>query len=260
MYTGQAKGGAVRSALGSKGELLRDQRQATPRVMGSSHPLPPCDFLLPPAMVLARRVSLAVAPSGTRIDMVLAVDIPLVAAWASVLATIVVALLEVRSATNATKVQRVVDLHRDLCSGEVGTARRRFSSFTWAHGERLTGRRICHRPTLDEIRPLTGVLGSYRADDDVPAGAHDAKPLDDLYVLLWCFERIETGLTGRALDRAMARQLLSWHAIWWDEATQRFTSDDVDQIRSLRRLARSLESPTLRQRVRRDFEQEAAAS
>jgi hypothetical protein len=71
----------------------------------------------------------------------------------------------------------------------------------WAYGLETTNEPVCYTPTRDEIHPQTGTLRSYRSEDGIPAGTDDAKPMDDLYVLLWCFERIEAGLAGGALDQ-----------------------------------------------------------
>ena len=46
-----------------------------------------------------------------------------------------IALGQLWTGLKATRVQRVIDLHRDLTTGEVGAARDRFTTLMWKHGE-----------------------------------------------------------------------------------------------------------------------------
>lgn len=131
----------------------------------------------------------------------------------SAVAALLVALGQLRVGLHATKVQRVIDLHRDLTTGEVGAARNRLATLLWKHGELLAGRNQCHSPTWAELLPDVlgggdrGLLGEYKLEDKIVASA-DAEPMRDLYSVLWCFERVEAGRAGRALDKRMlsARQ------------------------------------------------------
>jgi hypothetical protein len=61
--------------------------------------------------------------------MLLALDWPSLAAWAGVASAIIAAGMQVRSATQASKIERVIALHRDLTSGEVSAARLRFGDW-----------------------------------------------------------------------------------------------------------------------------------
>jgi hypothetical protein len=171
-----------------------------------------------------------------------------------------IALVELRSGLKAVRVQRVIDLHRDLTTGEVGAARDRFTTLMWKHGERHAGRNVCHAPRWEEIltnvlpggAESRGVLGAYPPGDAI-ATAADAEPMRDLYSVLWCFERIEAGRAGRALDRAMLNSMLASHAVWWDEFTRHLAPDNTRHVVSLRSLARALETTELRSWARRDF-------
>jgi len=161
---------------------------------------------------------------------------------------------------HATKVQRVIDLHRDLTTGEVGGARDRFTTLMWKHGERNAGRNVCHSPQWAEILTSVlsetssrGLLGFYPPADAI-ATAGDAEPMRDLYTVLWCFERIEAGRAGQALDNKMLRSLLASHAVWWDELTQHLTTDNTGHLAGLRSLATAMDSPPLRDWARRDFD------
>ncbi|MBK5222012.1 MAG: hypothetical protein JJE52_03870 [Acidimicrobiia bacterium] len=160
--------------------------------------------------------------------------------------------------------QRVIDLHRDLTSGEVGAARSRFTALMWKAGEKAEGENLCHRFTWSEIRSpvLTdkhvverGVLGTYDRLPGIPDGEH-AEPMRDLYSVLWCFERIEAGRLGHALDSEMLGQLVAHHAVWWNELTGNLGADnDLPTIHlgSLRSLAKALRTPKLEDWARDDF-------
>lgn len=174
------------------------------------------------------------------------------------IAAVVVALAQLWAGQHATKVQRAIDLHRDLTTGEVGEARDRFATLMWKHGERLAGRNRCHAPTWLELLPDVlggrdrGLLGEYRTEDKIP-GADGAEPMRDLYTVLWCFERIEAGRAGRALDARMLDALIAPHAVWWDEATRHLAVANTRHLSGLRSLAKHLESDGLRRWVGDDF-------
>jgi hypothetical protein len=172
-----------------------------------------------------------------------------------------VALMQLGVGMKGTRVQRVIELHRDLTTGEVGAARDRLTTLMWKHGERQAGRNRCHMPSWDELLPDVlgkgdpgrGLLGGYPPEDEIP-GAQGSEPLRDLYGVLWCFERIEAGRAGRALDRPMLEELIASHAVWWDELTRKLSPDNTRHLVALRALARALETSELREWARRDFD------
>jgi hypothetical protein len=192
--------------------------------------------------------------------MVLAFDWPTAAAWTSVLAGLLAAAVEVRAAAKAARVERVIALHRDLTAGEVGAARLRFSSYLFRVGAELGGGHVCYPPTLDELEAamlvtptghLTFDIGHYPMDI-MPA--HEARPAADLYLVLWCFERIEAGVAGGALDDAMLAKLVAPHVVWWNHATCRITSRETRYLTSLRRLAIRLSTVELEEWAKKDFD------
>lgn len=180
-------------------------------------------------------------------------------------ASIIVAVWQLRSGISAAKVQRVIDLHHDLTTGEVGAARDRFTSLMWKVGEAAEGRNRCHRFTWAEVQSAVrypdgsiecGELGSYERFPEI-SDARDAEPMRDLYSVLWCFERIEAGRAGRALDTAMLESTIASHAVWWDELTTNLEPDPkrtTIHLSSLRRLAAALSTEDLRSWARYDFE------
>lgn len=165
---------------------------------------------------------------------------------------------QVRESRRAVMVQRAIDAHRDLTTGDVGSARDRLTTLMWKYGERQSGTNRCHRPAwselladpLDPLGPDRGVVGQY---PDEVVGASAAEPMRDLYALLWCFERIEGGRQGGAIDEDMLQQLIGPHAVWWDELCRDLTPDNTLHVNSLRALARELETAELRQWARSDF-------
>lgn len=194
---------------------------------------------------------------------------------ATVIATffvVLVGLLQLRAGQKALKVQRVIDLHRDLTAGEVGGARSRFTTLMWKYGERQAGQNSCHAPNWREIRPVVlgesetsrasrapeagaqgpGLLSVYPVKDRIQ-GAEGAEPMRDLYAVLWCFERIEAGRDGGALDEEMLKMLIAPHAVWWNEVTAHLTEDDTRHLGSLRNLSKHVATGELRSWAQRDF-------
>lgn len=180
-------------------------------------------------------------------------------------ATVFVGIWQLYAGNKAMRVQRVIDLHRDLTTGEVGEARDRFTSLMWKAGEETAGRNRCHRFRWEEIQsPVRtadgsvqrGRLGTY-ADYPEIVQAIDAEPMRDLYAVLWCFERVEAGRQGKALDDAMLRRTIASHAVWWDELTKDLDADPrvtTRHLAALRSLAAALRTPELEAWAKHDFE------
>lgn len=171
----------------------------------------------------------------------------------------IAAIIQIRVGQKAVRVQRTIDLHRDLTTGEVGAARDRFTTLMWKRGEALASRNVCHVPTWLELLPDVlggggrGELGEYRAEDKI-AGAEGAEPMRDLYTVLWCFERIEAGRAGRALDRRLLAELIASHAVWWNELTRNLAPANTTHLSSLRSLARALSTAELERWAKTDFQ------
>lgn len=174
-----------------------------------------------------------------------------------------VGLFQLWSGLKAIRVQRTIDLHRDLTTGEVGRAADRLSTLLWKEGERRFGRNRCYAPEWPEL--LTAVRGTGGAgrlgeyiDSDRVVDFASSEPLRDLYALLWCFERIEAGRASRALDRVLLASLIEPHAAWWSCALQHVRPSDTTHVSALRRLTSSFSDASM-SAAERDFESPAAA-
>lgn len=149
-----------------------------------------------------------------------------------------VGLYQLWSGLKATRVQRSIDLHRDLTTGEIGRAADRLSTMLWKEGERRFGRNRCYAPQWHELLTAVrggadaGELGTYLESDRL-VDAATAEPLRDLYAILWCFERIEAGRAANALDRKMTKVLVGPHAAWWSVALRHVSESDTSHIASL---------------------------
>ena len=184
--------------------------------------------------------------------MLVAVNWPVVATWAGVGVAVLAAAFEVRAAATATQVQRVIDLHRDLTAGEVGAARLRLGAEMWRRGEGLTGNQECRAPSFEDFYPSGKAWGEYDFLGLPPDGGAPL-PTADLYLVLWCFQRVEAGLRGHVLHEGMADRLFAAHAAWWDELTRNLSEDEILHLRSLRYLANRMCTPELREWAARDF-------
>ena len=161
---------------------------------------------------------------------------------------------QIDSVSHDHRVDRVLDFHRDLTTGDVGDARSRFSELMFRVGEEAFGAGHCWRPTWNSLLPpdpkadvhsdTKRRLGLY--PDDIIGGERH-RPLDDLRSVLWCFERIEEARNrGASLDEPLLVSLIGYHAVWWDLLCKRLTRDGGGHIFSLVRLAEWMEEKSWR--------------
>ena len=153
------------------------------------------------------------------------------------------------AAVHDRRVDRVLALHSDLTTGEVGAARCRFIELMYKVGEEAFGCNQCWQPTWQSLLPPnlsirdgTGsprLLGIYPSDI---VGSEGRRPLDDLRLILWCFERIdESCKTGTSLDEQLVVSLIGYHAAWWNLLCKRLEPTAGGYIHSLVRLAEWME-------------------
>ena len=159
------------------------------------------------------------------------------------LAAAAVAWWQLRANRSATKVQRTIGFHEVLTTGEVGAARDRLATLMWFLGDRIEPGR-CHRPTFAELLGTTYSRGSSSAagidlssypEDVVPDAG--TTPLQDLYRLLWTFERIEAAEKHGLVDADLVAEMLNHHIVWWDTLASEISDDDTRHRKSLARLA-----------------------
>ena len=170
-------------------------------------------------------------------------------AWIAVCvasASALFALLQLRANARARRVDRVIQMHEILTGGEVGAARDRFTTLMWRVGSRDDqGARRPYQPTFEDLvapsapRPDTGA-GDHdvsRYPDNLAAPGSSIDPLQDLYKVLWCFERIDAARTHDTLDRKLLVNLIGFHAAWWDRLLARIDDSASHHRRAQRDLA-----------------------
>lgn len=122
------------------------------------------------------------------------------------------------------RVDRVLDFHRELTSGEVLQARDRLGAHLRKHG--VDGR---VRPTSrDELRDDLK-LSRYSTD-------HSNKPRSDVNVILRFFERVNAARIAATVDYPLLAELIGRHAAWWNLAIKDPGDDEVPRA-PLRELA-----------------------
>ena len=156
------------------------------------------------------------------------------------------ALLQLRANARARRVDRVIQMHESLTGGEVGAARDRFTTLMWRMGSSdARGARRPHQPTFEDlVAPPASGPDSGPGDHDVsryPAdlatSGSSLDPLQDLYKVLWCFERIDAARTHDTLDLKLLVNLIGFHAAWWDRLLEGIDDNASHHRRALRNLA-----------------------
>jgi hypothetical protein len=156
---------------------------------------------------------------------------------------------QIDTAVHDRKVDRAIAYHADLTTGEVGAARSRFARLMFRVGELAMGPAHCWRPTWSSLLPpVPGLddevndarwLGEYPADM-VDAQAH--RPLHDLQLVLWCYERInEARQRESMLDEELLVSLIGYHVTWWNLLSARMEPGSSSSLNSLRQLAEWVE-------------------
>lgn len=155
---------------------------------------------------------------------------------------VIYAWLQIRTAKQARRVDRVLALHEEFSTGEIAAARSRFSEFMWRAGEAAFGikderwaefkKGWCWQPTWTSLYPPSPgcrdevasqcqrFLGTY--PEDMP-DASKTRPLYDLRQVLWCLERIYDACQHKKenLDKDLLVSLIGWHVVWWKLVTRR---------------------------------------
>lgn len=147
---------------------------------------------------------------------------------------------EVRGAKARGADDRTIQLHRDLTTGEIGASRDRFTELMYRTGQKLEAGH-CFQPTFfDLLHPRFSGEGNGRLSR-YPRSMHapeDLVPMQDLYKILWTFERINASLDSKRLDTKLTLDLIGSHAVWWNELLARVTESDTMHRKSLSQFAK----------------------
>jgi hypothetical protein len=171
---------------------------------------------------------------------------------------------QITTAVHDRKVDRAIACHADLTTGEVGAARNRFSQLMFRVGEETLGPMRCWRPTWLSLLPRvqgfddeandSRCLGEYPAD---MLGAQGHLPLEDLRMVLWCFERIDEARRRESmLDERLLVSLIGYHVAWWNLLCARLEQGVSGHLYSLQQLAIWVEEQGWRGDARNEFRPE----
>lgn len=177
---------------------------------------------------------------------------------------VLVAVWQIHTTRKQARLDRTLQLHRDMTTGEGQAAKRRLTAMLWDAGQKQMGSHACFRPRFEELRPRAG---------SKPAGAlavyplwisetRGNRPLDDLYYVLGGFARLREALHAGALEDRLARKLFEWEVCWWNALLSRIEHDptsgrgDTRDVLGLRELGREF-GPSLpdglKERIRINF-------
>lgn len=163
-----------------------------------------------------------------------------VAGW---LAAAALAWWQLATSHKAVRVQRTIAFHEVLTTGEVGAARDRLATLMWYLGERSQPGR-CLRPTFAQLLGTEYSRGTEAPDgfdlDVYPSEVvpdSTTKPLQDLYRLLWAFERVDADERHGLIEQALVKEMLDHHIVWWDTLASEISNTDTRHRVSLARLA-----------------------
>ena len=128
-------------------------------------------------------------------------------------------------------VDRVVDLHLGLISGEVGEARRRLAH----HLKELA--EIQGHPGEAWMRATTDELEAFGKSTRTYAPPSPFEPTEDAALLGRFFERAHAMLTGGSVDERLFHELIGRHAAWWALALKTEVEQSARWTQALRDLA-----------------------
>jgi hypothetical protein len=165
------------------------------------------------------------------------------------------------TAVSDRQVDRVLALHHEWTTGEVGAARVRFSELMYRAGEEAFGPRKCWRPDWESLIPPNPAvhetlsparfLGAY--PDDMISGRGN-RPIHDLRQVLWCFDRInEARKKASLLDEKLLVSLMGHSALWWNLLCGRLAMPEGSHGYSLMQLASWIEEMGWREDPRNEY-------
>jgi hypothetical protein len=117
---------------------------------------------------------------------------------------------------STANIERVLELHATLTSGEVGDSRFRLSTALWLTPERFgssSDGRLCGRLWTGDRRNHE----AYQLDVFGDAAASTA-PSQDMHRILWCFQRAGEAFELGTVDKPLFVSMIGNHVMWWDMA------------------------------------------
>jgi hypothetical protein len=160
---------------------------------------------------------------------------------AAVIPAIVIAALALNRDSRDKRVDRVLELHRELNSGELKEAKRRLTSHLREHGP------AGHvRPTTYEELRDDPVMSKYSSEPG-------CNPRSDASEILRLFERANAARITGIIDEPLFVELICRHATWWNLAIKDSSDLDQNPRAHLRELAQWADAFALRHRRRYSY-------
>lgn len=155
---------------------------------------------------------------------------------------VVIAVTSLWAGMHNRKVDRVLELHRELTTGQLGDARTRLgwlyrrNRMPDKHLPRLPRFELPRGAYIDVTLPVESPGQVVGAKSEAPPVINDEpSPRKDADRILRYFERVCAAQVRGSLDNRTAALLLGWHAAWWDRAV--ITDADDQTALPLRRFA-----------------------
>lgn len=167
----------------------------------------------------------------------------------------------IQVAVRDRQVDRVLALHSELTTGEIGAARARFSELMYRVGEEAFGPGKCWRPDWESLIPPSPAaseafrtrrfLGAYPTG---MIGGEGHRPIYDLRQTLACYDRINEARKREAsLDEDLLVSLLGHGVAWWNLLCGRLEPRASAQVYSLVQLASWMEERGWRSDPRNEY-------
>ena len=170
------------------------------------------------------------------------------AAWIGAVGTIgaiaaatAVAVSQLRAQRRLSAVERTIALHEAATTQEIGAARQRLSRYMWEAGS-TGGMHRCCQPTWEQLlgaryMPIPEHLADLSTYPPEIATGPGQTPLDDLYTILWFFQRVADADHTGLLDPDLTWGMLAHHTVWWGTLCARIDERHTQYVRPLKYLA-----------------------
>lgn len=148
---------------------------------------------------------------------------------------------QLRHADDTRKVDRVIELHRELTSGELAAARDRLATLIYWRSPR-PNQAPCRQLTLEKFRSAGRTKGS-----GTPASPTDTcsttslRPIHCVYLIVWAYQRVLRSLEKGQLNEELLRDMLAGHVSWWALALEKVEVSELSAVQDLRDLAKKLD-------------------